>query len=53
MKDHRLPKLVLRWDASLRANGWVDSIKHTLDYANIDVDVLSGDKVDLEVLTKG
>ncbi len=51
MKENRLPKLVLRWDASLRANGWADNIRHILDYANMNVDILSEETVDLDALT--
>ena len=52
MEDHWLPKVVLKWDDSLRANSWADSVKHILDYASIDSDILSDTQVDLEVLTR-
>ncbi len=51
MKEHRLPKLVLRWDHSLRANGWANSAEHILDYANMSTDLLSEDQIDLDALS--
>ena len=35
---------------SLKAEGWADQIKNVLAYANMDIDVLNEEKVDLDVL---
>ena len=51
MPNHRLPKMVHTWDNSLRTEGWANQIRHVLVCANIDVDVMSEEKVDLDVLT--
>ena len=50
MKDHCLPKLVLQWDLSLRANGWVDNVKHIREYTSMTTDIMSDEQIDLDVL---
>ena len=50
MPEHRLPKLVHNWDVSLRTEGWADQVRHVLAYANMNVDLQSEEKVDLDAL---
>ena len=50
MPDHRWPSKVLRWDRSLRTEGWFNQVQHILAYANIDHDLETGEKIDLDVL---
>ena len=49
MEDHRWPKIVHRWGASLRTKGWADQISHVLNYLTTDSDILNGPGVDLDV----
>ncbi len=50
MPEHRIPKIVHRWDVSLKTEGWADNIRAVLAYSNIEIDLLSQEKVDLDVL---
>ena len=47
--DDRWPKIVHKWDTSLRTNGWSDQVSHVLSYLSIDTDCVEGPVVDLDV----
>ena len=49
MDEHRWPKLVHRWDSSLKTSGWSDQAVHILNYLSMDTDLIQGPIVDLDV----
>ena len=44
------PKIIHKWDTSLKTQGWSDQIEHILSYANMDILVRDNVNVDLDVL---
>ncbi len=50
MDNHRWPKIIHKWDTSLRAIGWANHIEHILAYANMDILLEDECCVDLDVL---
>ena len=48
--DEQWPKTILKWDLSLKSNGWADQIKHVLQYANVENDLGDEQLTDLDAL---
>ena len=50
LPDHRWPKKILRWDRSLRTEGWFNQVQHIVSYANMELDPDSDCQIDLDIL---
>ena len=50
MPDSRWPKKILRWDLSLKSNGWADQLLLVLQHAHVEFDINDDSLIDLESL---
>ena len=52
MSNDRWPKIVTKWDMSLKASGWTDQVSQILGYAGMNTNLESFHNVDLDDLEK-
>ena len=50
MPEHRWLKKVLRWDLSLKSNGWADQLLLILQHAHVEFDIDDSNLIDLDAL---
>ena len=48
MPDYRWPKIVHKWDMSLKMAGWADHVSSIIQYSSLDIDMAKGESVDLD-----
>ena len=46
MKPDRWPKIIAKWDLSLKTSGWTDQISQIVEYAGLDLDIANCVKID-------